>query len=135
MNLEQVLAKARAVNAGRDADERAMGLKAASDADAFELLGVALAAIEAGVSRDDWNAVAEGLAMLHQVREKVVRINEERTKSGALIPAAYAYSQIRECGLALKRLLEIAISLCHEPEDFIRLDRFIDSLPQEESVQ
>lgn len=70
MDYEKLMEKARATNAKRDNDDRLSGAGAPEDHGAWALLVTAIDAIKAGVVRDDWNAIAEGQAMLERIVDK-----------------------------------------------------------------
>ena len=60
---DRLMRKARQTNAWRDRADRANGFAAPVDTPGPVLLGTVAAAIECGVRMQDWNNVAEGLAM------------------------------------------------------------------------
>ena len=67
MTFEQRMAKARATNARRDATERRVGFANPQHCDLGTWAATVESAIEAGIQTANWDCVAEGLAMLHDM--------------------------------------------------------------------
>ena len=65
------MAKARKTNLMRDSADKEVGSVPPSEASLLEHLRTAMFAIEAGIQTDDWNAVAEGQAMLEEILSQV----------------------------------------------------------------
>lgn len=59
-----IMAKARTTNASRSASERRAGFSSLESGPPREFARTAMLAIEAGIKSQDWDCVAEGLAML-----------------------------------------------------------------------
>jgi hypothetical protein len=64
LNYEELMQKARKTNAERDEIDRKAGFATPGDGASILLLRTAMSAIETGIVTNDWNSVAEGLAML-----------------------------------------------------------------------
>lgn len=64
MNYQQLIEKARRANKQRDQLDRRNGFAAPNDGPIGMLFATAFAAIEAGITTEDWSAIAEGLVML-----------------------------------------------------------------------
>jgi hypothetical protein len=67
----QRLKEAKAINAQRDQDERAMGLTAASDCGVWQYLRTAMTALEAGINRADLSCLMEAYAMLDDIEQQI----------------------------------------------------------------
>ena len=80
---QALILRARIVNAERDEEERAVGF-AAPCSDLRSLEGIssamrtAISAIVCGIDLDDWNAAAEGLAILQDVEVSIRELARER---------------------------------------------------------
>lgn len=75
---EKLLIEARKTNAERDASDRASGFAAPGDTGILVLLDTAAAAIEAGITTDDFETVAEGQAMLLDAIQALRNRTEEK---------------------------------------------------------
>ena len=64
----RLLAQAAKTNRERDQMERELGFATPNDGPPYLRLGTGIAAIEAGLLLEDWNAIAEGLDMLYKLR-------------------------------------------------------------------
>lgn len=70
MDYEKLIVKARKTIKHQERIEREMGLIAPGDWGSFDLLRTAFMAIRCGIETDDWDAVAEGQAMLEIILDK-----------------------------------------------------------------
>lgn len=66
----QLMQRAREVNARRDESERKMGLGTPDQGPLSLQLRTVMSAIQAGIISEDWNAVAEGQAMLEVIEKR-----------------------------------------------------------------
>jgi len=64
MDYEKLMEKARETNSARDAIDTEFGHKNMNDVYPQVVFLTALEALRAGIVTDDWNAIAEGLALL-----------------------------------------------------------------------
>lgn len=67
MNYNELMQKARKTNAKRDQSEREAGFLANSNCSPAMQLRTAMMAIQAGITTNDWNCIAESQAMLEQL--------------------------------------------------------------------
>lgn len=69
MDYKSLMERARETNIERDTHDHHYGFASPSDIPPRFTLRTAMAAIECGISIDDWNCVAEGQAMLEQLEK------------------------------------------------------------------
>lgn len=69
MTPEEMVARAEQTNARRDQNDRANGFGAPSDGPTELALETCILAVWCGMKMQDWDTVAEGLAMLGDVSE------------------------------------------------------------------
>lgn len=74
----QLLARARKTNRDRDRSEREAGFASPDSGDLASWLRTIAQALAAGIAQEDWNAVAEGLAMLQDAELSVRHDHENR---------------------------------------------------------
>jgi len=72
LDYDALMVKAQKTNRDRDASDRTSGNGAPADHGMRALFNTAITAIEAGIKRANWDAVAEGLVMLHEVQDKTL---------------------------------------------------------------
>lgn len=73
MDYNKIMQKARKINAKRDAIDRKAGFGAPPDGPLDLYIRTAMGAINAGISLEDWDCIAEGQAMLEEI-ELIVRL-------------------------------------------------------------
>ena len=61
---KKLISDARSTNAYRSRSERENGLMPADEVESFKFLRIVESALQAGMRTGDWNAIAEGYAML-----------------------------------------------------------------------
>lgn len=76
---KKIMLKARKTNMERDDIDRSIGRPAPPDTTDDLFCRIAMSAIECGIKTDDWNAVAEGQAMLEML-ELRLRYNQQQAK-------------------------------------------------------
>lgn len=86
MDLQEILAKAKAFNARLDQIDRHNGNPTLQEVGPTQELGVAIAAIEAGIATDQWDCIAQGLVMLYEVRISML----ENAKAMAILAKDFA---------------------------------------------
>jgi hypothetical protein len=68
---KRLVLQARATNAKRDADERALGWAAPADTVPLDELRTGLEAVSCGLATADWRAVAEGFVMIQHAETRL----------------------------------------------------------------
>jgi hypothetical protein len=98
-----LMKRARKMNRMRDEGERAIGFGAPSDNEVWQHLRTAMSAIEAGIKCKDWNAIAEGQAMLEKIIKDVAFFEEallkkwNKTWGGCATITSNYYQYWQEC--------------------------------------
>jgi hypothetical protein len=73
---KKLMAKARQTNAKRDETDREGYFATPDYGPLSQMLKTAMSAVEAGIITADWNAVAEGQAMLEQLMQRCMNVEE-----------------------------------------------------------
>lgn len=71
MDYEKIMNQARKTNNDRDKSEKSSGFSAESDLHPYANIRTAMMAIQAGITIEDWSAIAEGQAILEMAMEKI----------------------------------------------------------------
>lgn len=105
MNYEELMAKARKTNQSRSRSEHKAGFASPEDCDPGHHIRTVMTAIQCGIEVKDWNAVAEGQAMLEDVLPRLycMELLLKTTKLNAGGCAGYEtdlFSIMGEMGLA-----------------------------------
>jgi hypothetical protein len=78
MDLKKLLNEARIRANLMDKIDHDAGYATPADVGAMHMLRTGIGAIECGITRDEWDAVADGLLLLHQCRDSVVVLGKVR---------------------------------------------------------